>query len=333
MIELMIAFAVVIILSGYCMSSFKPNVNKNKLFVYSALRTLTKANIAILEKNSQEGIQDLLDDGTTDWYCAHVGDLLSLNGSPVCARSSGDTVVNLKFISGVTVQGLAKEWVKPYNDSPFEFKNIVIDIDGPDSGPNKPWADRFPMRVYKGQGVAEGIIMPINCASDHVYDETVQVPVQASAQSPYCKTGKNYNGAVLSRDFTIDDEIITYDIYRATAIDENSKATPIAYGLSAIEADCAAYGGKGFYAQKECEDSSIKIHTKCATSENCVGCVQNKNCPLNASGTALDEAGCSAMASSDNPIDLPCLVIMHKPSGGLPFFIQAIVGDIGEDGI
>ena len=336
LIELMIAIAVVIMLSAFLISGYKPGANKNKLFFYSAMSNLTKANIAVMERNSTGGLNgDLLEDGTTDWYCAQLADVISIASAPNCTQtqaSTAATAVNMTFPNGITFQGLANKWTSVYDGASGEYKNIVIDIDGPEKGPNKPGVDRFPIRVFRGQVKTEGIVMPVNCKNDKVWNPSgnsgTGALVSFKTPSPYCKSGTAYSGSIVSRDFTIDDEIITYDIFKVQSSDENAKLKMIASGLSAFEADCGAYGGvEGFYSQSECATAGVKIHTNCVTTDNCAKCTTG-NCPLNASGTQTNATSCKTYAETSNPNNYPCFTVMHKPSGGVPFFLQAIIGDI-----
>ena len=62
----------------------------------------------------------------------------------------------MKFVNGVTVKGVASEWVIPFENAEYQFKNIEIDIDG-NKGMNRLWVDRFPMRVFKGSGQRTGL--------------------------------------------------------------------------------------------------------------------------------------------------------------------------------
>ncbi len=310
MAELLVSLAVLVLLAAFCVFGQKPGMNKSELFVYFAVRSLTKANIAIMGKTFEIDDRHIkyniglgydpkgitggkfdVDGAGNDWYCSQVADVLSLSGTPNCKRTAAATDINIKFSNGITVQGLASQWIKPTADTPYEYKNIVIDIDGPDSGPNKPWSDRFPMRVYRGsdENKMEGIIMPVNCT--------------VSGASTYCKQGKTYTGAVVARDFSIDDQVMTYDIYKMTVSEddtiseENKKSTLVGSGFSAFEADCAAHHGKGFYSESECNTAGISLNPNCS-GEN-VG----------------------------------CYTVLHRPSDGIPIFIQALVGEIDEDSI
>ncbi|MBR2068876.1 MAG: hypothetical protein IJ877_03855 [Candidatus Gastranaerophilales bacterium] len=330
--EMVIALTIVIILSGICVGVYKPNTNKGRIYVYSAMRNLIRAHSVLIEKKGSINTQDML--GEDDWYCAQMADVFSLDSAAECSRSLANDAVNISFPNGVTIQGMATPWKKPYSTATYVFKNIVVDIDGP-KGLNRIWADRFPLRVFAGVGKgAEGMVMPINCGNDVVYnyDTKALVSVPNDAKSPYCKHGFKADGAAVAKDYTLDDEIITYDVYKAASSQPGSKAVMLASSISPKEADCKAYGSSmGFFSVAECDSAKIQILRDCATITNCETCTTANTCPnkLDDSGKT-DPAGCKDMLDTINPDSISCFAILHKPNSGASFVIQSLVGDIDE---
>ena len=322
LMELFIALLVIILISSIGFTIFRPDIQKAKFYVYATIANLTKGNIALLEKYSTIKSADM--PGEDDWYCLHLTDNYSLGANPNCARSSGVNDVNIEFPNGVTVKGIASEWQQPYEGASFEYKNILVDIDG-EEGSNKLWLDQFPLRIIAGSGKgAEGMIMPVNCDNEKVYNlnTSALVPIDNAAKNPYCPAanGKNY---------TLDDQVILFDIYRAKTYNEESpdknRAEIIAALLSPMEADCMAYGGSGYFSAAECDEANIKMNPKCASQTNCANCTAN-TCP---EGSTNPES-CVTLAQTTNPEDLPCAAAIHKPSGGMSFIVESLIGNIND---
>ena len=143
--------------------------------------------------------------------------------------------------------------------------------------------------------------------------------VDASAANPYCKNGFTPTGSVANVNLMNDNNIISYNIYKATSSASNAKAELIASNLSFKDADCMAFGSAtGFFNVNDCKAASIKIDDKCATTTNCATC-DAQTCPTN----------CSDVATV-NPEDISCITMLHKPSSGMSFFIQSIIGDADD---
>ena len=257
-----------------------------------------------------------------DPYCIALADVYSLAKPANCSLSANKNDVNIEFPNGITIKGLASPWVKPYNEANFEYKNILVDIDG-EEGKNKIWVDQFPLRIIGGTGKGvEGLIMPVNCKNEQIYNPSTEemVNVSNAAKNPYCPStnGKNY---------TIDDQVITYDIYKAKNKEgEKSPAEMIAAMVSPMEADCMAFGSaRGYFSVSECDAAKIKISPKCATKESCATCTAN-TCP---EGSTNAES-CATLTETTNPDDITCIAIPHKPSGGVSFVVQSLMGNIDE---
>lgn len=336
MVELVIALTILILLSTICITVYKPNIQKSKIIAYATMKNLTQGNIAIMEANENELVKDNKVDGSDiyDWHCFHLADVFSLEGNSDCkvdGEKKKNMKVNLTLPNGVTVQGLTNDWLEPFSGSDYKIKNIVIDIDGR-KGVNKIGIDRFPLRLYNGSGYT-GMVQVVNCKSDKdiVYNEDTKVTLGADFR-PYCKQGFDANGNASNVVFTLDNKIISYDIYRATSSDEESAAELVASSLAPMDADCGAYGGEGFYSKKECADATnkiggdyLRIRTKCATSTNCADC--GYICPKNKDNTGNTTAdSCAAMLVETNPDDLPCFTLLHKPSGGTTFLLETLIG-------
>ena len=322
MAELAVAIVIILIISCICTSIFKPNIQKAKFYAYAAVNNIRKGNAAVIEKSNTLKGDDI--DGN-DWYCLNLADNFSLDSAINCSTTAGNDDVNISFPNGTTVMGLASAWKAPYEGANFFYKNILIDIDGPSNGKNKVWVDRFPMRIIAGSGKgAEGLVMPINCLNDVVYNSSQgkDIAVDESAKSPYCPSSgaKNYG---------IDDQILTYDIYRLDSKAEGAKAHTVASLLSPMQADCAAYGGKiGYYSVEECAGAGFKILSACAVASNCSSYKTSDGTAYTFPDTSTTEDGCSTIAQEKNPDGLSCFAIPHKPSGGTSFIMQALIGDI-----
>ena len=322
LIEMVVAIIIILMLSGLVVNMFKPEAQKAKFYLYATVRNITKGNITIMEKDKSLHKEDLV--GTNDWFCVHFADAFNLENAPNCTRgsSSPDMNPNIQFPNGVLIYGLASAWEVPYDNAQFEYKNIMVDING-SSGPNRIWADRFPLRIINGEGYntqgAEGLVMPVDCGETQIFNANkVAVNIRQAAKNPYCTDNTNY---------TKDDQMFTYDIYRSEDDSEDSKAKFIAGMLSPLDADCQAYGlNTGYYSTLEC--AGIKVRPECIRNEACKRCTSETSsmCP----GTANSEASCLAIREANNPHNLGCATILHKPSGGMSFILQALIGDIDE---
>ena len=148
--ELITALTIIILLSGFMISMYKPNTNKGRVMVNSVIRNLTQANSALIETdellNSTFDLIKYPNASNLDWYCTKLTNILSIKGSPDCTATNNatNTKVNATLANGVTIQGLANKWVKPYNTADYEIKDILLDVNG-SKGPNKVWLDRYPV--------------------------------------------------------------------------------------------------------------------------------------------------------------------------------------------
>lgn len=318
LVELIISITILIMLSVLCVNLFKPNVQKSRLFMYAAVKNITKGNITVIEKKGSLSAESAI--GNDDWYCLNFADAFSLSSSSNCAKDSGLYDANIQFPNKVILYGIASPWVAPYEGANFKYKNIMIDIDG-NEGKNKLWADRFPMRIISGTGKAvEGYITPVNCGNDVVYDKTnkVLVSVDDNAKNSYCESS--------AKNYTLDDEVLTYDVYKAIDDSEYAKARMVAGKLSHMEADCSAYGGElGYYSVSECDSAKIKILPECATSANCSSCTSN-TCPEGSS----DSETCLEVSNTKNPDGKTCFSLISKPGGGMSFMMKAVMSDIED---
>lgn len=347
MVEIVIALSLVLLLSGMCLTVYKPNVQKSRIFVYAAVKNLTQGNLAILQKTDEEELptgkaKNIATGAATDQdaYCIALADVFALKTIPDCkveGSTTNNTKVNITFPTGTTVQGLINDWKTPYSDADFSFKNIIVDIDG-QAGVNKVWIDRFPLRIYNGSGFT-GTIQPVDCSDDAVYKEdgTKVTLTDATGKSPYCKQGFQSNGAEFKKAFPKDNKVLSFDVFRAATDDEETQGVLIASALSPMAADCGAYGGTGYFHYKQCGLANLKILTECATVDNCEKCAStgsNPICPKKASDDTQytnSKATCISEAQQKkNPNELPCFIVLHKPSGGTTFLLETLVGEFDD---
>ena len=122
MAELMIALTILIVLSFIAMSNYKPNVNKARLFVYATMKNLYEANNIILSKNDALNKENV---GDKDWYCVHLEEVFNSTTPAQCKTTVSDDTVNMALANGVTIKGLAKDWVTADTDSSFVYKDIL----------------------------------------------------------------------------------------------------------------------------------------------------------------------------------------------------------------
>ena len=305
--------------------------------MYATLKNLNLANSGIIERYELGNVypdearaHDTDSAKTDDWYCIQLADMVSTKTMPVCTKEHSKTsskVVNLRLINGVTIQGITTKWQQGYTGAYYAYKNFVIDIDG-EKGKNRIGIDRFPLRLYIG-GIRDGLIQPIDCNNDVMYDE--DGTKHLLGDNPYCKHGFDMGGALAKNNMLSENEIISYDIYRARENSQNSKTDLVASKMSTMEADCGAYGGRGFFSGKQCAENSFRVFTKCAKNETCEYCKGTgyEICPLKEDGSATGTvATCKAYASTINPKDTPCFVLQQKPTAGMGLFAGGVLADI-----
>ncbi len=339
LVELFMAMGVIIIISTFLSTAFKPNTQKAKLFAYATINNLITGTLSVSEKYQSDPDATPKDltyqnpDSDDDTFCLELADTFSLSETPNCAKTATISDVNLRFPNEVTVQGLTNPWKKPFVTSAYSFKNIIIDIDG-EKGLNRLWIDRFPLRIYQGAKY-DGTIHPVNCSDDSVYDDEGKKITLSDdiGKSPYCKQKFDASGANVNKNFVIDDNVITYDLYKAAATGEETKATLIASSQSPAAADCLAYGGNGYYSRQQCAQMGFKIHSQCASSGTCEECasVSPSICPMDFDNTAqTDQAGCLELAEKNKTgeSEIRCFTLYHKPSGGMSFLVETMIGEI-----
>ena len=335
MAELVIAIIILIIVSALSVSVFKPDTNKARIFMYAAMKNLSKGNTAIIEKHNSIA-PDNMDAGTKDWYCLNLADKFALSNEPNCAKAAAPKEVNFRFSNGMTLQGVASAWYTPYSGAGYSFKNIVVDIDG-EKGVNKIGIDRFPLRIYKGS-TYEGMIHPVNCGDDVVYNSAgTKITLSSSTgASPYCRQKFDLTGSVVAnKNMLLDDQIVTYDVYQPVTDEEYSRAVIVATSLSTMAANCAAYGGNGFFSKPYCGSKNLRLTARCAKAETCNACsgsspVSYDVCPFKTDGKTQtgSETACRTLAAEVNPKDMPCFILLHKPTAGLGFLAGSVIGEL-----
>lgn len=339
--ELMFAIIIILIITGLLIHIFKPNTQKARIFMYAMIKNINKGNSAVMEKYSSIALDDENDE---DWYCVHFADMFTLKSVPKCDKTLANKDVNLEFPNGVTIQGLANDWLVPYDGAEYSMKNIVVDIDG-QKGKNKIWVDRFPLKILNG-GKYTGTVRIVDCSDDSVYNTNdLKVTLTTNTGlSPYCKQKFDATGTAVSKGISktvksgtnidYDANLITYDVYRATSSDGASKAKLVASALSPMEADCAAYGGDGVYNREVCAQNKIKMAYRCATATFCETCATTKNgasiCPPDPDNDDVQTTttSCATVAGKYNADNLQCFTLLHKPNLGMNFFLDAVIGEI-----
>lgn len=335
MAELTICIIALIILCAASTTITKSlNVNKSKIYIYAALRNLTLGNIAITEMPANGAFypaaaqtHDSDATKTDDWYCIYLADSLSLAANPDCSKTAVNTDINFIFPNGTTFRGIASSWEYAY--SGLYYKDILIDADGED-GMNKIGVDKFPFRVFRGTNHAgmtlDGIVYPVECGNDKMYYLDNGTLTSVSLSSTYC-SGKNNRIAS-------DNSVVSYSIYKVTNGEKPDKATIIASKLSAIEADCKAYGGKGFYHGATCRDYGFKLMEKCAHEITCEECETYGICPNGGSKSNCDtlaennKINAKQSDGSYSSQGFQCFTLLNKPSGGMGMVGSTIFGDM-----
>lgn len=337
--ELTIAITILLILTAASISVTKNiNVNKTKMNLYAAIRNLTMANIAIKEKPLSYSLfypksaeeYDADDTKTNDWYCMNVADAFSMKIAPNCLKSAAANTVNITLMNGVTYMGLATPWKEVYPD--LFYKNITIDTNGA-SSPNALGIDIFPVRVFKGKKydglTMDGIIMPVNCTSDKIYNSTDEINLgnDDSKKHPSCTA---------EYDFLADTNFFAQNIYRVMEVPNkaNPRARMIVGSLSTAKADCLAHGGKGYLSEKQCAELGFSLHQHCANKRTCKGCKAEDD-SYNICPEGGDEATCEALAEA-NEVEISlnhkytyeCFYLMDKPSSGLGVLGNGALGSL-----
>ncbi len=317
MAELTICIVLMMILAIFAVTNIKPNDNKIRLFVYSGMENISSVVSTLVSDNLDLDKADtniVSGSNAYDWLCAHVADYFSLKNSANCKVTSADaTTVNLTFTNGITIQGLASPWKtdskKDDNNTPYKYKEFVIDIDGNTKGMNKVGIDRFPMRIYRG-GLLEGALIPVDCNS---------------SGSAYCKNSGTSTKVNLAKA----NEIISYDIYKPESASA-SKAGVVASYQSYMQADCAIFGGLGYFTVAECSSAGYKANLRCANAEICLKCNEGGNiCPMNGD-KQLDKATCKSYVNTNNPDQIACFMMLHRPPSGAGMIFDTVADTLSE---
>ena len=108
----------------------------------------------------------------------------------------------------------------------------------------------------------------------------------------------------------------------------------VAGRMSAIEADCKAYGGIGFYHAQTCKEYGFNLLERCAHESTCESCAEYGVCP-----NGVDKAGCDTLASNNlinakqedgtyASTGFQCFTLINKPTGGMGMIGSAVFGDM-----
>lgn len=331
LIELIVCVTIIILISSFLISNFKPASQKAKFFLYATIKNLGIANASVVDKMSTLELPDV---GSNDGYCMQLADSFSSNASN-CDKTSTKYIPNLTLANGVTIMGLASPWNLPFPSADYKYKDILIDVDG-SKGPNKIWLDRFPFRIYNDT-TRTGVIFPVNCGTeyDKFYDDAGNA-LNPTVTNPYC-TGK--------REFLKEDKIISYDVFRSdkTVDDLTDDEYEAGKGVGAelkkglvspLVADCEAFGGTGMFNVYQCAAAGIKVLPECTTYEICE--IADKAGKIANITTASDLAGCQGIADGSNSTPAAdgskiyglCFTMMHKPTGGINIMLNSVLDEV-----
>lgn len=325
LLELTVIMIVILVLTAASMSVMKTiNVNKMRIYTYSAIRNLTMGSIAIKDKYGEMYPDEAKTSDNNaavanDWYCMNLVDSLMTDGAINCIKNIIDgtpissPTPNFKLANGIYVYGASNSWRTAYGD--LHYKDMMFDING-NGGADKIGVDRFPLRVFRGataQGYnADALVQPVDCTSGQDY-LTDTAGNKITLSSTYCTGG--------SVALASDSEFLTYAVYKVVDTNKPNSAVPILAGRSAVEADCLAHGAKGLYGKQLCSANAYKLYPECAHEETCAGCEADGTCPN--SGT---EANCNALAQNNK---FRCFALMSKPTAGLGLMGIAVMNEVG----
>lgn len=314
MVEMVVAMIILIILTGVCLTVYKPNVQKAKIVLYATMKNLTAANRAIIEgiengRYTSPNELNMSGAGTADtYYCKYLAEVLSVD-----ATGCNDSIT---LPGKIQITGLSNPWVT-ITSADFEVKDVLVSIEGG----SRFGVNKFPLRIYNGSGYS-GMVQVIDCTSA---DSAKKINVDGSTKdfsdakasssySAYCGSAINY---------LTSNTLVSYDIYRADTNDEETTASLIATTVSPLEADCGAYGGQGLYNESQC--SGYKLKAQCATLDLCANAGNNiKNSLVNPNGGST--ITCATAQSTYNNSDISCFTLLHKPSAGTTFLLETMVG-------
>lgn len=320
LMEMIVAIAIISILSGFMLSTINIDVSKAKLFMYASIKNLENATAII---NDQfETFHDQANTGSNDWLCMKLADIFTIEDTINCtATTSGSANVNFVLPTGVSFQGLANAWLLPYTGALYYYKDIVVDINGTAGKPNKVWVDRFPMRIYSGSEFT-GQVRVSNCAGDTFDNEGAAVGISSSAvYNPYCKN----DSTNVRTETAMDNKVITYDVFaieESNSEEDENNTVLVASGRSFVEAECLAYGGDYLVSTAKCASAGYKVHDKCLSLDTCAMCGNNSAV---CSSTATTQEACETLVHSRNY--LGCYVNLHRPSSGGGFFVDMVVNE------
>ncbi len=280
-----------------------------------------------------------------DGYCLRLADSFTVKGAPNCqTKSAGDATANFTFANGSTFQGLSTPWITPYTNSEIKYKNIVFDMDG-QKGANKIWVDRVPLRVYSG-GNLDGMVTSVDCTTggdNYFFNGDTLISLSAANKNPYCKQGWSATGTRVEKNFLIDNEIISFDIFKSDPdrveggkVISSNIARMIIPDASIMLANCVAYGGRGMFHKKSCasfsttdenakDKAGYRIDPRCVTATLCKSCLQGgvNICPRKDDGNNVgSESECLTIRNKYNPQDIECFIQPHKPSAGAGFIMN-----------
>ena len=307
----------------------------------------TAINVCISENEENPSFPII--DKNQDLYCLRLQDNFALKKPADCstdngAISTGDPRVNLEFENGLTVQGLSTPWQTKAGLT-YKYKDFVIDIDG-NKGANKVWVDRFPLRVYSGD-TKNAVVTPVNCINgqDIAYKKATETTTEAVTltTNPYCKQKWSADGSYANKNFLLDNQVISYDIYKLDSSEEDSLARIIIPNVSLLRASCIGYGHEGMFDKQECakhndtlEDGTvktgIKMDKRCVTSYACKRCWQDSSanyCPWGENGEEITSlSACETLREKYNPENITCFMLPHRPSASAGVIFNGMLDNV-----
>ena len=79
------------------------------------------------------------------------------------------------------------------------------------------------------------------------------------------------------------------------------------------------------YDKNYCHTKGFSIHPKCFTADNCALCSNEGFCK-DSNGGDMNEDQCKVLAAANNPDNLQCFTLIHKPNAALGMILDTVVG-------
>lgn len=93
------------------------------------------------------------------------------------------------------------------------------------------------------------------------------------------------------------------------------------------------FGGSGYFTVDECSADGYKVFLRCLNNELCASCyntTSGKNiCPMNGANQ-ITSSNCKTYVSANNPNQVACFMMLHKPSTGAGIIIDTVADTMLE---